>query len=369
MVCNGPEKEEIRAQFLIACRDADLGDMLAVGRRDTGTVWEMAGYLGSIENQRIAPISAQQAAARGRAAAIADEPRQRKNSRAGEGAGALKGTGGEKGSGAGDRRDKGAGAAASASNPAQTTGRVQRLEDEMRHRYSERELQTVMDEHWLATATLSTESSRPAHLEPRVRMVGLQRAVAADARANTVAYREQGNCFTCKLPGHYSYNCPSSGARAAPARRCYRCNEEGHISVACPMVAPVCDFCSNEGHVLAACRVKRNALRNAGGRGERGAADRRTAGRGGRGSAHGSARVERGRSGVQSSTGRGSAPARSMSRHGEARQPRGDLKTRERSAAPPRTGTGDGAGTPAARLTVDQLEAEYWRSRSLRKDF
>jgi hypothetical protein len=239
----------------------------------------------------------------------------------------------------------------------------------MSHRHSEREMRTVMDEHWLAAATLSTSDSRPTHAEPRVRMVGLPRAVAADARANTVAYRQQGNCFTCKLPGHHSYNCPSSGAKTAPARRCYRCNEEGHISVACPMVAPVCDFCNNNGHVVAACRMRRSALRNAGGRGERGAADQRTAGRGGRGGASGSARVERGRSGVHSSTGRSSAPARSLSRHGEARQPRGDLRTREKSVAPSRTDTVEGAGASAARLTDEQLETEYRRRRALRKDF
>jgi hypothetical protein len=158
----------------------------------------------------------------------------------------------------------------SVSTPARTTGRGQRLEEEMRPRHSEgRE------------ATLSSADSRPTHAEPRVRMVGLPRAVATDARTNTVAYRQQGNCFTCKLPGHHSYNCPSRGAQEAPARRCYRCNEEGHISGACPMVAPLCDFCSNAGHVVAACRMKRNALRN-------------TAGRGGRGGAAGSARVERG---------------------------------------------------------------------------
>jgi hypothetical protein len=66
----------------------------------------------------------------------------------------------------------------------------------MRHRHSERELQAMLDEHWVASATLSTEGNRPARAESRVRMVGLQRAVVADERANTVAYREQGNCFT-----------------------------------------------------------------------------------------------------------------------------------------------------------------------------
>jgi hypothetical protein len=210
-----------------------LGELLAVGRRDTGSVWDMANYLATVENFRTAPTSIQQAAALGRAAAIAAGPRSRGNSGAGAGAGARKGTGSEKGSGAGARRDEGAGASVPASNPARATGRVQQLEQAMRPCHSERELQEVLDEHWVASATLTTDYNRPARAEPRVRMVGFQRDIAGDARANTVAYKEQGNCFTCKLPGHYSYNCPSDGTRAAPARRCYRCNEEGHISVAC----------------------------------------------------------------------------------------------------------------------------------------
>jgi hypothetical protein len=96
-------EEEIKAQFLISCQDAGLGELLAVGRRDTGSVWDMANYLASVENWRTASASIQRAAARGRAAAIAEGPRPRKNTGDGAGAGAKKGTGSEKGSGAGAR--------------------------------------------------------------------------------------------------------------------------------------------------------------------------------------------------------------------------------------------------------------------------